>query len=363
MSSLDEATEAIAGAQDWNERVTRVRQIPEDFGRSQQAQVYAAIAQEVYVPALSPDFAYVHWREDYELAAVEVPYQAAFVGTSGFSKVDVGTLTAVIAASPATLRIFRLIVGFTTQEFAAATELIAAEAELGSLSNARIKTLESGGRVGDGEARAAALLVSQLMTGELFSNPRAGMHRKADRPDTQDGWQTVATYAKDGVPLPVLLHQRHYGGAFRQLLDATSTRRGDVLEDAVQELLEMHKIPFVRTGSSNQEEIARRFGLTVRPAPDFVMHDGHDGLRAMLECKGANDGGTARDKASRFRSLRTESVRLGGVPLFAMLSGLGWTRTNDALGPVVAACDGRVFTLETLDDMVSVHPLPTLISD
>ncbi len=81
----------------------------------------------------------------------------------------------------------------------------------------------------------------------------------------------------------------------------------------------------------------------------------------MIECKQANDGGTARDKAARYRSLRTESIRLGGIPLFAVLDGLGWARINDALGPVVRDSDGRVFTLETLPEMLTVQPFPELV--
>jgi hypothetical protein len=164
----------------------------------------------------------------------------------------------------------------------------------------------------------------------------------------------------DGVPLSVFLHQRLYGGAFRQLLDATSTERGDILEDAVAELFTGSQIPSVRTGSNNQEEIASRFGITVKPAPDFVVFDQTNTLRAMLECKGANDGGTARDKAARFRGLRVEAARLGGIPLFAVLAGLGWTRTADALGPVVRDTDGRVFTIPTLLEMLSVQPFPAI---
>ncbi len=101
--------------------------------------------------------------------------------------------------------------------------------------------------------------------------------------------------------------------------------------------------------------------MTVHPAPDFVVFDSADTLRGMLQCKGANDGGTARDKASRFRPLREESLRLGGVPLLAVLGGLGWTRVNDTLGPVIRACDGRVFALANLDEMLTVQPFPHLI--
>jgi len=135
-----------------------------------------------------------------------------------------------------------------------------------------------------------------------------------------------------------------------------------VIEDAVADLFDQHQVPFVRTGSKNQEEIARRFGLTVKPAPDFVAFDANGQLRAILECKGANDGGTARDKAARFRSLRQEANRLGGIPLFAVLAGLGWTRTADALGPVVRDTDGRAFTIPTLGEMLTVQPFPTLVN-
>jgi hypothetical protein len=99
----------------------------------------------------------------------------------------------------------------------------------------------------------------------------------------------------------------------------------------------------------------------VRPAPDFVVFDENDTLRAMLECKQTNDGGTARDKAGRFGTLRQEGIRLGGIPLFAVLDGLGWRRTNDALGPVVRDTDGRVFTLATVGDMIKTQPFPHLI--
>jgi len=98
----------------------------------------------------------------------------------------------------------------------------------------------------------------------------------------------------------------------------------------------------------------------VKPAPDFVVHDANGVVKALLECKQVNDGGTARDKAGRFGSLRAEAMRLGGVPVFAILAGLGWRRTADALGPVVRDTDGRVFTVQTLAEMMTVEPFPGL---
>ena len=63
----------------------------------------------------------------------------------------------------------------------------------------------------------------------------------------------------------------------------------------------------------------------------------------------------------RFSRLRAESIRLGGIPLVAVLGGIGWARINDALGPVVRDTDGRVFTLATLSSMLEVAPFPGLL--
>lgn len=53
-------------------------------------------------------------------------------------------------------------------------------------------------------------------------------------------------------------------------------------------------------------------------------------------------------------------MRLGGIPVFAILAGLGWRRTADTLGPVVRDTDGRVFTVQTLEAMLTVDPFPSL---
>lgn len=365
--TVDEAVLSVQDAPSWDARVASIRQIPEQFGTAALQEVYAAIARRVYVPSLAPDFAYVHWRDEYELVVLEAAYARASALTNSFSRTDQGTLQRTLEEAPATLRIFRLLLGLTVPEFAAATRALGAiDAGIRAItvvSDSRIKSMEKGGRCSSEAAYACSVVIDRTMRRELFgTSPTSDVRSKIDKPDTVDGWHSVQHFAAHGVPLPVFLHQRLYGGAFRQLLDATSTRRGDVVEDAVEELFGQHGIRHVRTGTHNQEEIARRFQLTVKPAPDFVVCDEGDTLRAILECKAANDGGTARDKAARFRSLRTESTRLGGVPLFAVLSGLGWTRASDAMGPVVRDTDGRTFTLPTLTNLLSVQPFPALRS-
>jgi transcriptional regulator with XRE-family HTH domain len=346
-----------AGAPSWNARVAAVRRVPEAYGLARHQAIYAEIAERVYAPSLTPDFGYVHWREEYELEPLAAAYRIAELATSRFANVAPADLVQLLREQPTTLRVFRLMLGLTTGEFAEATGMVTTPA----IGKATIGKIETGTIPSRSVAEACAAVIDQMMRGQLFPPGVPPLRSKVEKTDTADGWDSVRRSARDGVPLPVLLHQRLYGGAFRQLLDATSSLRGDVIEEPVEALFRADGIPYIRTGAHNQPEIERRFGLTVRPAPDFVVYDDRtDELRAMFECKGANDGGTARDKAARFANLRTEANRLGGVPLFAVLGGIGWRRTNDALGPVVKATDGRVFTIATLPDMLTVEPLPGL---
>lgn len=359
--AVEELVRQVADAAGWDQRVAILRQIPEKFGRAQHRDVYAAIAERVYVPALAPDFAHLHWRDDYELSFFETAYDTAVAHTDAFTRVDVDTLTELLHEHPSTVMVLRTILGYVPRELADATRQLPSELGLPPVTESRVKGMEQRNRQQSrSRCRALAEVIARLMDGRLFpADPSSPMRRKQHKPDTLEGWETVRQLARDGVPYALFLHQRHYGGAFRQLLDATSSSRGDVIEDAVEELFQDRRIPHLREADTS--ELEQRFGITVRPAPDFVMFDASDRLAAMLEAKGTNDGGTARDKAARFRTLRQEGMRLGGVPVFAALAGLGWRRTTDALGPVVEACDGRVFTPATLDEMLTVAPLPSLV--
>ncbi|MCR6033659.1 hypothetical protein GGQ22_19815 [Nocardioides sp. zg-579] len=362
MATPAETVAAIEGAP-WNQRVNLVRQIPEAYGLAAHRDVYATLARELYVPKLTPDFAYVLPRSEYDLPPVAAAYREAHRLTGGFTKVGVSDVAGATLAAPVIVAVWRLLLGYIWREFAAATQVVGAELDLPALSADRLKKLEQGvakRSLTADEAQVIAEVVVRGIDGSLWPVPEDGRRTKQDRPDLAEGWATVRQFATDGVPFEVFLHQRHYGGAFRQLLDAIGTQRGDVLEQELEDECERRGIRYIRTGAHNQAEVQRRFNLTVKPAPDFVFFDASDTLQAILEVKLTNDGGTARDKAARFAALRTEAGRLGGKPLFALLDGLGWTRTSDALGPVVRDCDGRVFTRGNLAEMFDVDPFPHL---
>jgi hypothetical protein len=362
MPTVAETVADVIAATSWGQRVARIRLIPQRHGTAEHQAVHAAIARAIYVPQLAPDFAYVHEAPFYDLPYFAEVYAATAAATADFTRTAAADLAGVIKADPRSLLVLRTILGLTRSEFAHSTTLAAAPAGRPGLTAAKIDGMERGrSMVSAAEAEVVAGTITTVMAGSLFGEPPGELKSKQAKPDTAAGWDTVAGFARDGVPYPLLLHQRHYGGAFRQVLDATSTLRGDLIEDAVEALFSTAGVPYLRTGSQNQAEIVERFEIVVQPAPDFVVYDAAGALRAMLECKGANDGGTARDKALRFQRLREESVRLGGVPLMAVLGGIGWARVNDTLGPVVRDTDGRVFTLADLGEMLTVAPFPTLV--
>jgi len=360
LPEIEQTLRQVANAASWDQRVEAIRRVPDQHGQQEHRQVYAAIADKLYRPHLSPQFAFVQWRKEYELEGFLKAYRAAHDSTGGFAHIAADDLADALQLNPETLLIFRAIVGYTANELAFAVR--EGSEELGSVkvSGARLKAMESGSRPTPSEAKAVSMTIYRLVSRSLWAKAPHGFQSKLDKPDTVRGWESVREFADQGVPYELYLHQRHYGGAFRTLLDATSSGRGELLERAVGRLLAEAGIPHLRTGSTNQSDIADRFNLTIQPAPDFVLYEPPNHLRALIECKMTNDGGTARDKASRYAALRREAIRLGGVALFAVLDGLGWERVNDALGPVVRDCDGRVFTLSTAQEMLTARPLSEL---
>jgi hypothetical protein len=373
--AIEPTIEAIIGADSWPQRIRQLQLVPRRHGIENHQDIYAAVARALYLPHLAPDFAYIYESSFYEAEHFFQAYTEADRLTTSFTQVAEVDLTVALLECPRALLVFRTLLGLTKEEFAQSTVLAGAAINLGGLTPSQVDRMERSTipirrpttpaviAKAESEGRLAARTITMVMNGSLFGEAPDGLKTKQSKPDTADGWNSVRSFAVDGVPLKVFLHQRHYGGAFRQVLDATSGRRGDMLEDAVEALFTANRISFVRTGTGgdNQAEIVRRFEIRVTPAPDFVVFDPIDGsLKALLECKGTNNGGTARDKAPRFASLRAEAIRLGGIPLIAALAGMGWARINDALGPVVRDTEGRVFTPSTLASMMDVQPFPSL---
>lgn len=340
--SFQQVLRRIVGTATWDDRVEEIRRIPDQFGVAQHQRAYAAVAETMYAPHLAANFAHVLWRDKYELPHFEAAYREADRLTVGFTKVTPGDLAHTLRETPDSLLVFRTIIGYRQVEFAVAATEVAKNIGAKGVSQGRVNGIESGTIPSDEDARTCGEAIHRLINGTMWEAPTGDLRSKLEKPDTGEGWASVQRFARDGVPYSMLLHQRHYGGAFRTLLDATSSARGEaLLEEPVETLLRYNGVPHIKTGSHDQMEIEATFNITVKPAPDFVVYEGTRTVRAVIECKQANDGGTARDKAARFARLAQESARLGGVPLIAVLDGLGWQRTSDALGPVVRDTAGQ----------------------
>ncbi len=362
MSNIQETVTRVVEANSWDQRIAQIRLIPHHHGTNEHPTIYAEIARLLYVPHLASDFAYIHENYFYGAEYFNQVYDDAHSATAEFTRITEEGLTSVLENNPRTLLVFRTITGLRKNEFAHATIMVGESIGLNPLTESKVDGMERRGTATTyDQARVAAATISRIIDGSLFGVPPGDLVSKQAKPDTENGWPNVRRFADVGVPYSLFLHQRHYGGSFRQILDATSKKRGDLIEDAVEALFRNNGIPYIRTSSHNQADLAARFEVRVTPSPDFVVFDNSETLRAILECKLTNDGGTARDKAGRFATLRRESNRLGGIPLIAVLGGIGWARVNDALGQVVRDTDGRVFTLSTLNEMLRVAPFPSLI--
>lgn len=81
--TIEETVEIVAKADNWNARIAAIRLIPEQFGTASHQEIYSAIARRIYVPSLAPDFAYIHWHDDYELPLAQQAYDRAHALTSG----------------------------------------------------------------------------------------------------------------------------------------------------------------------------------------------------------------------------------------------------------------------------------------
>src|SRR5688500_2031054 len=100
MPTIEATVARIAEAPDWSSRVGSIRPIPEEQGTDLHQSIYAAVAERLYVPHLAPDFAYVHWRPDYDLPDFRDRYEKTAELTAGFTRVEGDELIDLIQTYP-----------------------------------------------------------------------------------------------------------------------------------------------------------------------------------------------------------------------------------------------------------------------
>lgn len=140
--TVEATIEAILSAGTFTQRIQQIRLVPQRHGTEDHGTIYAAVARELYMPHLAPDFAYIHESSFYETEHFFAAYDVAARLTEGFTQVSEAELQAVLLQCPRTLLVFRTLLGLTKDEFAHSTLLAGGPDELAALTAAQIDTLE-----------------------------------------------------------------------------------------------------------------------------------------------------------------------------------------------------------------------------
>jgi hypothetical protein len=327
---------------------------------AQEAEKLLEQAARGYETALSPLYHVVPWSD---WIIDDLRFSEVFSRTTelvgDFSTLNAERVARVLAAYPTSLMVFRLVTGYTWAEL---SDILLTKLSF-RLSAQKLQQMERAdelkdvpGRLADQALQKLGTAICGIVSGTLMPLPNelgtAGFRSRQHKIDTQDGWSAVQTCVAGGVSYKHLLYERYTGRPFAYVRDALSEKKGDILEDALEALLRQHRIPYDRITDNAIPGFEQ--------APDFALPD-RNTPSIIIEAKLAEDGGTARDKASRIERLRHTCDELH-ILLIALVDGKGFRRFNDVLFPIIRNTRGHTYTLETLDELLEVDRIRSLRS-
>lgn len=311
-----------------------------------------------YQTRLTPLYHAVPWSDwIIEPADFREVFQTTAKLTGGFAGITARRTAETIAQFPRSLMVFRLITGYTWNEL---SDILLTKSDT-TVQPQKLQQIERAetmdqipGRPSEevianiGEALFGIVERTLMVLPEDLEPDR--FRSRQDKIDTEKGWASVHQCAKQGVSLADLLYERYTGRPFAYVRDALSSQKGDILEDALERLLKNHRIPYDRITYNNAPGFEQ--------APDYALPHRRKPI-VVIESKLAEDGGTARDKASRIERLRHTCDRRG-IALMAVVDGKGFRRFNDVLLPIIRNTKGYTYTLETLPAIVEAEPIRRL---
>ena len=276
--------------------------------------------------------------------------------TAAFTTVEIGSVMAALTTDALALVILRTMLGFTPPELAhTASEVsgIAISQNFARTLDRRVRfdrqALQS--LTPQSQERVTALVATacQLLQEGVDKVPQDMIHR-LDKADTRSGLADLRHLAAEGVPYAMLLYERFLGRPFAAHRDSVSELVGEVMENAVEEKLRTAGISFRKTKRAERIE-----GFD--QAPNFIVPDEWS-PKIVIEAKITEDDGTARDKVTRIQHLLAISdQRRGkgqpGFEVIACIDGRGFGVRRSDMRKLLAATQGKVFTLQTLDHLVT----------
>jgi len=275
--------------------------------------------------------------------------------TAGFAALELGKVKRALEEDALAFVVLRTMLGFSPPEWA----FEAAKRSGIAISQNFARSLDQEVRTNhqkflslspQSRKRVDALVaVACQLLKEGSGEVPANMIHRLDKADTRSGIASLRHLANEGAPYAMLLYERFLGRPFAAHRDSVSELVGEVMENAVEEQLRKAGISFRKTKRAERIE-----GFD--QAPDFIVPDEWN-PQVIIEAKITEDDGTARDKVTRIQHLAeiSRQRRRQGQPGFqvvACIDGRGFGVRREDMRKLLAATQGKLFTLKTLDRLV-----------
>ncbi|WP_149538057.1 hypothetical protein [Siccirubricoccus phaeus] len=292
-----------------------------------------------------------------EYPVFEAGYEALKRTTRDFRVLDPEQVFATVLATPITFIVLRTMLGFTPPEWAYVTQqrtntLVTQSAARTIDRNIRLDPttpLRANGRLTEQRIRALVRTACEMLTEGVPDTLPTLLHR-LDKADTRDGLRSLQPLADLGVPYSMVLYERFLGSPFVSHRNSVSELVGDIVEAAVEAVLTAPRISFRKTARAERVQ-------NFDQAPDFIVPNEFN-PQVVIEAKLTEDDGTARDKVTRVQHLGTLAMRgrtEAEGPRFeviACIAGRGFKVRRADMEKLLIATRGKVFTLETISQMV-----------
>lgn len=187
-----------------------------------------------------------------------------------FRELSSERIAEILCACPASLMVFRLIVGYTWNEL---SDILLVRAAT-SVSAEKLQQIERSKSSEDVPGRGKpdlfapiADVIYGIVEGSVMSLPEEldpeEFRSRQDKVDTPEGWQSVSRCAVGEVDYSDLLYGRYAGRPFAYVRDALCERKGDIWEDALESLLREAGIPYDRVDDNTAPGFEQ--------APDYLL--------------------------------------------------------------------------------------------
>ena len=275
--------------------------------------------------------------------------------TAEFGDLDPDKIVQVAFSEPISIVVLRAMLGFTPPEWAYVTTERTGE----NVSQGWARSLDRKIRIspesqlsckGVTKGRMEAMVKTACrLLAEGAPEVRKVLLHRLNKADTKNGIDSIKNLSRMGVPYAMLLYERFLGRPFAGHRDSVSELKGDVLEAAIEDVLDNAGISCRKTKRAERIE-----GFD--QAPDFIVPSEFN-PQIVIEAKITEDDGTARDKVTRIQHLGELSLagRDENDPKYeviACIDGRGFGVRREDMKKMILATRGKIFTLKTLDRLV-----------